>query len=751
MGEVNRKEMVIRYSAIGFALGCVMATFFYLVLFQLLEIPFTFHRLAGLHSENWFLLFNDLVPLIALLIGALLGNWRFRKMDELSSVVSSQRERTAEISRFIHSLIDGDLFTKFSFSEIDQTLSGSLNQLKDAMIRNREAERQRRLEERQRNWVSEGLATFGDLLRTHSGELEPMSYAVLSSMVGYLGANQGAIYITRESEKEKYLEMIACHAYDRKKFPGMSISWGNGLIGAVAMEKKGYYTDKVPDEYLTITSGLGKANPKYLLIEPLVWNQQVFGVIEIASFKRMDAHELQFVSRVAESIATTIHSIENKLRTEQLLKETQAQAEELARKEEQVRNNMDALKLTQEEAAKQAEQFIRFTNTVNHTLMRAEYSTDGILLYANTRFLKKMGYSGNREVEGKHISMFINEKERSWFNSLWSRLAKGGRHYEGYMKHQTKLGQDLWTMATYTCMRREDGEVEKILFIGIDSTDQKKISLDFEGQIEAIDRLNAKAVFAPDGKMNQHNKLFSKVMKYPDNELIQMNIFDFFGTGEQERINEIWEKVIQGEAFQGQLKMQSKYEEELWFRAALLSTEDIHGEVEKVIFFGNEITREKEMEITSRKYHDQIVKREEDLRISGLDLKKKLDDSVQKRKEEKERSEREIFRYTHILDELPYPLVTINNLGFVLFFNRQAEKFWNQKKKEHLGNQVRNLFHENGNSATVVSFADPVKTKIPGIYKDQLLILPDGRKERKDLLVIRTDMQREIHFTLVLI
>ncbi len=82
-------------------------------------------------------------------------------------------------------------------------------------------------------------------------------------------------------------------------------------------------------------------------------------------------------------------------------------------------------------------------------------------------------------MENKHISMFINEKDRPWFSALWGKLAKGGRHFEGYMKHETKLGQDLWTMATYTCVRRDDGEVEKILFLAIDSTEQKKQSLDY--------------------------------------------------------------------------------------------------------------------------------------------------------------------------------------------------------------------------------------------------------------------------------
>ena len=86
-----------------------------------------------------------------------------------------------------------------------------------------------------------------------------------------------------------------------------------------------------------------------------------------------------------------------------------------------------------------------------------------------------MGYEKNSDVEGKNISMFINEKDKKWFNELWETLAHGGKHFEGDMKHVTKQGRDLWTMSTYTCMRRDDGSVEKILFLAIDTTEQKKL------------------------------------------------------------------------------------------------------------------------------------------------------------------------------------------------------------------------------------------------------------------------------------
>jgi PAS domain S-box-containing protein len=751
MSDLNKNEMIIRYSAIGFVLGLVIVLIVYMVAFQALNEGFSFQHLGELHTSLWFLYVVDVFPVIAILLGGSLGNWRFKQMDKLTVRIRNETEKNSEIRRFTHSLIAGDLNTSFTFEEMDRSLSDSLNKLKDTLVRNRETERQRRLDERQRNWISEGLAEFGDILRTHSQDLEPMSYSVVSGMVRYLDANQGAIYISRENGNEKSLEMIACHAYDRKKFPDKRIGWGDGLIGAVAMEKKGYYTDKIPEGYLTITSGLGKENPKYLLIEPLVWNDHVFGIMEIASFNQIDEHKFQFVSRVAENIATTINTMESNLRTEQLLKETQAQADQLASQEEQVRQNMNALKLAQEEAAKQAEIFISFTNTVNHTLMRAEYDTNGTLLYANTRFLKKLGYLGNREVEGKHISLFINEKDRPWFNSLWDGLSGGGRHFEGYMKHETKLGQDLWTMATYTCVRQDDGEVEKILFLAIDSTEQKKQSLDFEGQIEAIDRLNAKAVFTPGGKMLLSNKLFNKTMKFSDPELEQMNVFDFFGTGEQERINEIWERVIQGEAFQGQLKMQSKFEEELWFRATFLSVDDMYGEVEKVIFLANEITKEKEMELASRKQHEQLISKEEEIRMTSLDLKKKLEETHAKKKAEKEKFEKEVKQFNHVLNELPYSVITINNLGFVLFFNRHAEKKWGLKQKDVLGNQAKTVFVEENGSSVITSFSDPARTKSTGLHSGQEIFYRDGSMEQRDILIIRNDMKEEVHFTMVVL
>ena len=266
----------------------------------------------------------------------------------------------------------------------------------------------------------------------------------------YIGANQGAFYVIEdEDEADIYFRMTASFAYERRKYADRVIPWGSGLVGACALERQTTLLKKVPDSYLKITSGLGKANPKCLILVPLKVKDNVHGVLEIASFNLFERYQVEFLEKVAESIATTISTVKINLRTAKLLKESREQAEELALKEEQMRQNMEELQATQEEASRQSEKFISFSNSVNHTMIRADFDVNGNLTYANTKFLQKLEYTGNSEVEGKPISMFINKKDRTWFDDIWRTLSNGGKHFEGDMKLVTKTGKDLWTIATY--------------------------------------------------------------------------------------------------------------------------------------------------------------------------------------------------------------------------------------------------------------------------------------------------------------
>jgi len=230
-----------------------------------------------------------------------------------------------------------------------------------------------------------------------------------------------------------------------------------------------------------------------------------------------------------------------------------------------------------------------------------------------------------------------------------------------------------------------------------------------------------------------------------------MNVFDFFGTGEQEHFNEIWEKVIAGSAFQGQLKMQDHYGEEQWFRATFLSATDMYGELEKVVFLASEITREKEMELVSRKSHDQLSRKEEELKMAGLDMQKKLEESRQKLSIREQQHHRELLSYTSLLNDLPFPMLSINNLGFVRFFNAGARRVWGLKEKDVLDLPASRLFSPDEGSSVISSFHDPALSKKTGLHKKQKIILANGTELQHDLLISSTDLGDEIHYNMVLL
>ncbi|MFW6369928.1 MAG: PAS domain S-box protein, partial [Bacteroidota bacterium] len=637
MSDQNTTRKATRYALLAFIIGLVFPAGAFILGVLKHDLFFTFESFGWLHVNNPVYYFLDVVPLLTAISTYLFAQKMQKRIQKAEEKFELEIYKTENVYSFINNLINGQLDAKLSMDSDarEDKLGTALINLRDNLKKNQEEELKRKKEDEQRNWVTEGLAKFGEILRKNNDNIEELSYNIVSNLVKYINGNQGGFFIINEDdENEKFFEQTASFAYDRKKFADRRIEWGEGLIGTCAMEKETIYMMDIPDTYVHITSGLGESTPKSLLIVPLVVNEEIHGVVELASFEPLEKYVIEFVEKIAESIATTISSVKINMRTARLLKESQEQAKTMAEQEEQMRQNMEELQATQEEATRQGEKLTSFTNSVNHTLIRAEYMTDGTLIYANTKFLNKLGYSSNQEVEGKHISMFISEKDREWFDGIWDNLAAGGRHFEGDMKHVTKQGNDLWTMATYTCVRRDDDSVEKILFLAIDTTDQKKQSLDFEGQIDALNNSSIKLEFTPGGDLIDCNEIFLENYNYTAPESKDLTIYSILAKSEHENFNNIWEQVIQGVPYQGQIKTSSKSGKEKWLRGTFSSVNDMYGEVNKVILIAHDMTKEKLMEFETRKQTEQLKIQEEKLRLSGIELSKKLDQAKAEMKQQ---------------------------------------------------------------------------------------------------------------------
>jgi len=205
-------------------------------------------------------------------------------------------------------------------------------------------------EERKRNWASQGLAEVAGIMRTEDN-LDVLVDKIVSYVVQYLNANQGALFLLNDDggEDNSFLEMKGCYAYSRKKHMEKNIQLGQGIVGQCFFEKDYILLKTVPENYVEITSGLGKATPRTVLVAPLLANEKVYGVFEVASFKDLEQYQIDFLMDLGENIAMTLNNIKTNVKTRILLEETQEQSQQLISQEEEMRQNMEELQATQEQ------------------------------------------------------------------------------------------------------------------------------------------------------------------------------------------------------------------------------------------------------------------------------------------------------------------------------------------------------------------------------------------------------------------
>jgi len=336
--------------------------------------------LSPVHSFLWLLLFTGLVLLIYILFiiirfngklsmrieqvnGSLISIAKMNReslisdtSDEIDLAVAAAgnlKNRMDEMVHFTSQLSEGKLETQYAIMDEHDAIGISLDKLRNSMIKAREEEESRKVEDEIRNWTAQGIAMFNDILRQDNNDLKKLSFNIIRNLIQYLKANQGGFFLLEgDPSEEQYLNLISAYAYDRQKFLHKRISVGEGLAGNCVQEKQTIYLKEIPNNYIEIRSGLGGAVPRSLLIVPLKKEDQITGVIEIASFNELSKHEIEFVEKIGESIAATMVTVKLHEQTTALLEESKKRSEEISQQEEELRQNLEELKATQEEMAR---------------------------------------------------------------------------------------------------------------------------------------------------------------------------------------------------------------------------------------------------------------------------------------------------------------------------------------------------------------------------------------------------------------
>lgn len=382
--------------------------------------------------------------------------------ENLNNLTDSLKNTIVIIKNVGNEIFDIDIDVFEKQSQIHSALT-DMQQSLHKVTSEREKANQK---QQQTNWTNTGIAEFSQILKNPGNDIKLLSYKLLYKLIQYVNAAVGGFYLLKKEENEQpVINLISCAAYNRKRILKTSFAIGEGLIGRCAEEKQKIYMTDIPDDYLQIKSGLGHEVPQNLLIVPMMYNNEVYGVLEIASFHQFEAHEISFIEKISENITGTIRFINNNIETQKLLEKTKLQAEELTSQEEELRQNMEEMLATQEEAERKERLSIGFSNTVNHTLIRADFDTFGRFKYGNSLFLDTLGYK-SKEIAGMDISMFLIEEEVERIAIIINNIAKGGKHFEGELIFKTKKST-VKLMTTLTAVRNDDGGVEQILLLAL--------------------------------------------------------------------------------------------------------------------------------------------------------------------------------------------------------------------------------------------------------------------------------------------
>ena len=279
-----------------------------------------------------------------------------RRRDELGILADSFRDMISNLrhkSEIANHIKQGDLNHLVDIQSKHDRLALAMNEMIYSL-------RQKTEEAENQHWLINGQAELAGQMRADQ-DLKDIGQNVINFLAQYLNCHLGALFIADTEEKQlDYLVGYACSSAMQDSQP---IAFGEGLIGQAANERKVLIVDDAPVDYIKVSSSLGDKEPSQIIVLPLVVYQQVFGVIELASFHRMTALERQFINSVAENIAIAISSAQSRVKLKLLLEESQRQAEllqiqqnelqasnaELEEKTEKLLASEEHLKIQQEE------------------------------------------------------------------------------------------------------------------------------------------------------------------------------------------------------------------------------------------------------------------------------------------------------------------------------------------------------------------------------------------------------------------
>ncbi|GAA3658845.1 HAMP domain-containing protein [Streptomyces chitinivorans] len=249
--------------------------------------------------------------------------------------------------------------------KIDVDAAGEILALQDNVNTMIATLRETTLANQEQDWLKGNLARISGLMQGRR-DLEDVARLIMSELTPVVSAQHGAFFVAAPtgggpelgvgaSEDGSYeLRMIGTYGYSPGTMPTTFLP-GESLVGIAADEKRTILVEHAPPGYLKIASGLGEAPPAQVIVLPLLFEGRVLGVIELATFQPFTQIQKDFLSQIAEMIATSVNTISVNTKTEVLLRQSQELAEQLQERSVELESRQRALQASNEELEEKAE------------------------------------------------------------------------------------------------------------------------------------------------------------------------------------------------------------------------------------------------------------------------------------------------------------------------------------------------------------------------------------------------------------
>ncbi|MDB5255854.1 MAG: putative sensor protein [Chitinophagaceae bacterium] len=376
--------------------------------------------------------------------------------DEIGDIgerINSIAESLKQTAQYSQEVGKGD------FNQVFRPLSEE-DLLRNSLLGMTKSLREADTREKERNWVINGIADIGDILR-ETQSLDVLGESIVKFLVSKINAVQGAFYITGIDDAGKnIIELKSVYAYNRKKYLNQVFKFGEGLVGQAAIEQANILRTEVPDNYFSITTGiLGDIKPSCIFICPLISDEKVFGVLEFAGLNVFTPNEIQLIDEAGPIIARTIFNIQVSENTQKHLEESKRMSSELQVQQEELRQNAEEMQATQEELQRSNVQLEEQIEQVKHAQTKMQsllenasevitiFDESFVVKYVSPSLESILGYTSS-DLIGAHGLINIHEDDADEFKKAFDSILKDPALITNLQfRYKLRNGEWIWLEA----------------------------------------------------------------------------------------------------------------------------------------------------------------------------------------------------------------------------------------------------------------------------------------------------------------